>query len=188
MSDAVDNQSPVEARTPPGSRLQREREKRGWSVVDAAERMHLDPWAIEALEANRFESVGPSVFAKGQLRQYAFILGLPSAEILADYEKLRQVSVPAAVAPPPTPKQAMPAMPEVTPAASTRLVAPIGGLVAVALLAAVLLIWKPWRAAPTVDARPVPGTGASGASVSADAPEASAQGAAESTAVRRSPQ
>ena len=44
----------------PGSRLQREREKRGLSVIEAAEKLHLDASVVEALESNRFAAVGPS--------------------------------------------------------------------------------------------------------------------------------
>jgi len=174
VNDASANPCPVDARPAPGSRLQREREKRGWSIVEAAERMHLDPWAIEALEANRFDSVGPSVFAKGHLRQYAIILGVPAGEVLAEYESFRQGST----APPPTaPKEAVPAMPQIAPAAPlSKLLVPIGGgAIAVAVLAGVLLAWKPWRPAPTLDPAPVPSTGAAGASLAQDSVESEPQ-------------
>ena len=174
MTEASDNSGPGTLSLAPGSRLQREREKHGWSLVEAAERMHLDPWAIEALEANRFESVGPAVFAKGHLRQYAIILGVPTAEILSAYEGLRQAAPPATAPAPIDAKAAMPAMPSIAPPTpvTTRLL-PIGGaVITVLVLTGALLTWKAWRPAPAVDPAPLPSAGAAGVALSAAAPSA----------------
>jgi len=72
----------------PGSRLKAERERRGWSTQKAADNLHLDLWVIEGLEADQYERVGPAVYAKGHLRQYAEMLGIPPGEILASYAAL----------------------------------------------------------------------------------------------------
>lgn len=72
----------------PGGMLRAERERRGYSVQHAAEEMHLDVRVIEALEANRFETLGAPVYARGHLRKYATILGLSAATVLARYEAL----------------------------------------------------------------------------------------------------
>ena len=71
---------------PPGSRLKAERERRGLSAQKAADEMHLDRWVIDALEADDYKRIGPSVYAKGHLKKYAALLGLPTAEILAGYD------------------------------------------------------------------------------------------------------
>jgi cytoskeleton protein RodZ len=70
----------------PGSRLKAEREQRGLSAQKAADEMHLDAWVIDALEAGDYARIGPTVYAKGHLRTYAAMLGLPVAEIMADFE------------------------------------------------------------------------------------------------------
>jgi cytoskeleton protein RodZ len=71
---------------PPGSRLKAERERRGLSAQKAADEMHLDRWVIDALETDDYKRIGPSVYAKGHLKKYAALLGLPTAEILAGYD------------------------------------------------------------------------------------------------------
>ena len=69
----------------PGQRLKAERERRGMSTQKAADEMHLDSWVIEALEADDYPRIGPTVYAKGHLKKYASILGLPAAEILSAF-------------------------------------------------------------------------------------------------------
>ena len=75
-----------ESALPPGAKLKAERERRGLSAQKAADEMHLDRWVIDALEANDYKRIGPTVYAKGHLKKYAALLGLPAAEILAGYE------------------------------------------------------------------------------------------------------
>src|ERR1700735_2006530 len=70
----------------PGPALKAERERRGLSAQKAADEMHLDRWVIDALEADDYSRIGPTVYAKGHLKKYAALLGLPAAEILAGYE------------------------------------------------------------------------------------------------------
>ena len=89
----------------PGALLKRERERRALSVEQAAEDLHLDPWIIEAIEANRFQALGAPVYAKGHLRKYATQLALPVDDIVARYDSLQDrptVSdpIPAAIAAP----------------------------------------------------------------------------------------
>src|ERR1700722_2634393 len=73
-----------------GSRLKAERERRGLSPQKAADELHLDGWVIDALEAEDYERIGPSVYAKGHLKRYAALLGLPAEEIMAGYESRAQ--------------------------------------------------------------------------------------------------
>jgi cytoskeleton protein RodZ len=70
----------------PGPQLKAEREKRGMSLQKAADELHLDAWVIEALEAGDYQRIGATVYAKGHLKRYAGLLGLPAAAIMAGYE------------------------------------------------------------------------------------------------------
>jgi cytoskeleton protein RodZ len=129
-------QTPLEAAARPGARLQRARESQGISQQKAAEDMHLDPWVIEALETDSFGKLGAPVYAKGYLKTYAAMLGVPADEIVAAYESGRER--PSAAAPAPTARPA----PQGTP-----IDLPWRGLAAAALFAALAVLvwwWKPW--------------------------------------------
>ena len=58
-----------------GERLRAGRERSGLSIPAAAEKLHLDPKVIEALEADRFAEVGASVYVRGHLKRYADFVG-----------------------------------------------------------------------------------------------------------------
>ncbi|HXC10681.1 MAG TPA: helix-turn-helix domain-containing protein [Steroidobacteraceae bacterium] len=148
-----------------GPRLKAERERRGLSSQKAADELHLDGWVIDALEAENYERIGPSVYAKGHLKRYATLLGLPADEIMAGYESRAQ-------APEPEPVQ--------TPNVRLRTDAPvvsdlpwprIAGSVALLLLILGVLWWKPWHQR----------------SAAVNASTASASGAAESPAAGSAP-
>jgi cytoskeleton protein RodZ len=136
-----------------GPRLKAERERRGLSVQKAADELLLDAWVIDALEADDYERLGPSVYAKGHLKRYAALLGLPSAEIMAAYESR---------SPAPRPSASQPANVRLrtdTPAADQLPWPSIAGLVAAVLLLAGVFWWKPWHqrgpaAGETVAAHP----------------------------------
>jgi cytoskeleton protein RodZ len=76
-----------------GERLRAGRERAGLSVAAAAEKLHLDPKVIEALEADRFAELGASVYVRGHLRRYADFVGEAGAEMVNAYGA-RQVSPP----------------------------------------------------------------------------------------------
>src|SRR5580698_6829475 len=82
-----------------GPRLRAARERRGLSSQKAADELHLDGWVVEALEAEDYDRVGPSVYAKGHLKRYAALLGLPPGDILARYESRTQTPQAAAQQP-----------------------------------------------------------------------------------------
>jgi cytoskeleton protein RodZ len=136
--------------------LQRERERRSLSVIEAAEKLHLDPSVVDALESNRFAAVGPAVFAKGHLKQYAALLDLPASEIMASYEAVLRVapvgapltsgsdSAGDALA---TPFPKMPSLQQLPLLAKLpALSVPVGiALVTLLLGATAVLWWKPWQ-------------------------------------------
>jgi len=74
----------------PGALLRREREARGLTPQQAAEQLTLDVSVVTALEANDFGALGAPVFAKGHLRRYAILLGIPEDDILRDYERSKE--------------------------------------------------------------------------------------------------
>lgn len=111
MNEAQGVPAPPESDSSPGAFLKRERERRALSVEQVAEDLHLDPWIIEAIEANRFQALGAPVYAKGHLRKYATQLALPVDDIVARYDSLHDrpmVSdpIPTAIATPlPAPRR-----------------------------------------------------------------------------------
>jgi cytoskeleton protein RodZ len=141
----------TEAIATTGARLKAERERRGMSSQKAADELHLDGWVIDALEAEDYERIGPSVYGKGHLRRYAALLGLPPAEILAGYESRVQTPKPAASQP------SAVRLRTDAPAVSNLPWPQIVGSIAAILLIAGVLWWKPWhpRGAAPVNAAPM---------------------------------
>jgi hypothetical protein len=119
-----------------GARLQSGRERAGLTVIQAAERLHVDPHVIEALEGERFEELGASVYVRGHLRHYAELVGEPVGEL----QELYAASAHAARQPDLTrvPKREDPA------AASRVLLIP--AVLVVAAVAVIGTAW--WVAAP----------------------------------------
>ena len=72
-----------------GERLAAARRQLKIPLGDVAKALHLDEHKVAALEANRFEIVGPPVFAKGHLRKYAELVGVPIEDMLADSSTAR---------------------------------------------------------------------------------------------------
>lgn len=84
-----------------GGRLAEARHARGISILEIAKELHLDEAKVRALEENRFEVLGAPVFAKGHMRKYAALVGVPIDDILSDYYGLnRSVGAPPVVRPP----------------------------------------------------------------------------------------
>jgi cytoskeleton protein RodZ len=64
-----------------GTRLRAAREKKGLTILQAAEKMHVDAKILESLEAENFAALGAPVYARGHLRHYAELVGEPPAEL-----------------------------------------------------------------------------------------------------------
>ena len=69
-----------------GARLRSAREKRGLSILQAAEKLHVDARVLELLESEDFASLGAAVYARGHLRRYAELLGESPLELQRLYE------------------------------------------------------------------------------------------------------
>lgn len=66
-----------------GMRLRAAREALGLSIEDAAERLRLNAALVLAMEEDRFALLGAPVYARGHLRNYAQLLGVPEREVIA---------------------------------------------------------------------------------------------------------
>ena len=64
-----------------GTRLRAAREKKGLTLLQAAERMHVDARILEWLEAENFAALGAPVYARGHLRHYAELVDESPAQI-----------------------------------------------------------------------------------------------------------
>ena len=66
-----------------GTTLQTEREKRGLTLQDVAERLRISIHVLRALEVGDVDALPHKAYAKGFIRSYATLLGLASDEIEA---------------------------------------------------------------------------------------------------------
>jgi cytoskeleton protein RodZ len=64
-----------------GARLRAAREKKGLTVLQAAEKLHVDARVLEALEAQDFAALGADVYVRGHLRRYADLIGESPGEL-----------------------------------------------------------------------------------------------------------
>ena len=84
----------------PGSTLASARESRGLTPAQAAEQMRLPPETILAMEEGRFGELGPAVFARGHLRKYAAMLGVPADGLITAYDASSQRALEPSLIPP----------------------------------------------------------------------------------------
>lgn len=96
MVDVPQN-APAPTEVSAGRLLQAARERMGLSVQEAADGLNLRPAIIEALEADRYETLPPRTFVKGYLRAYAKLIGLKENDVLAAYEQQQPESTPEAI-------------------------------------------------------------------------------------------
>ena len=68
-----------------GARLRSAREARGLTTLQAAEKLHVDPRILEALEAEDFAALGAAVYVRGHLRRYAELIGEQYSELQGLY-------------------------------------------------------------------------------------------------------
>lgn len=87
-ADSAPAASAGPAQPGPGARLRAAREQRGLALGAVAETLHVAPRMVVAMEANDFGAFDAPVYAKGFLRKYAGVLGLPVEEVLAAYDAL----------------------------------------------------------------------------------------------------
>ncbi len=127
-----------------GQRLAIARRENDISISEIAKELHLDETKVQALEENLFDQLGAPVFAKGHLRKYAELVGVPSDDVLADYYKLNRSAGAPPVVGPKRPK----------PPTDISLGPWIAGIVAVSLIAAVSYWWLNRVPAPASSTTP----------------------------------
>jgi cytoskeleton protein RodZ len=86
MTELVSTQDVEVAPARTGLRLAAARESCGLSVADIARQLKLSPWQIEALEADNYARLPGPVFVRGFLRNYARLVKIDPALLLADAE------------------------------------------------------------------------------------------------------
>lgn len=64
------------------------------TLLQAAEKLHVDPKVLESLEAERFEALGAPVYVRGHLKRYADLVGEQSAQLLETYASITKPSLP----------------------------------------------------------------------------------------------
>lgn len=79
MESVADN--PAQVR-PLGRMLSEERERQGLSRADVAQRLHMSPWQVEALEGGVYERLPRGMFLRGFVRNYARVLHLDPEKVL----------------------------------------------------------------------------------------------------------
>ncbi len=77
-----------------GARLRAAREQRGLTLLQAAERLHVDVRVVQALESEDFAALGAEVYVRGHLRRYADALGESAAELQELYAQAPRPSRP----------------------------------------------------------------------------------------------
>jgi cytoskeleton protein RodZ len=75
-----------------GSRLRAAREKKSLTILQAAEKMHVDARILESLEAEDFAALGAPVYARGHLRHYAELVGESPTELRQLYTDSTQAT------------------------------------------------------------------------------------------------
>jgi cytoskeleton protein RodZ len=121
-----------ESRVGIGARLRAGRERSGLTLLQAAEKLHVDSKVLEALEAEKFDSLGAPVFARGHLRRYAELIGEQAAQLQGLYNESTR--------PPPLPDLTRAPKMRRRPD-SRRLVAPgVAGLIAIAIAGGVWIV------------------------------------------------
>lgn len=75
-----------------GQRLREGRNRRGLSIHDVAEQLHLPLSVVESLEAERFEQLGAPVYVRGHLRAYLRLLDLPEVLLQTALHKVGEAA------------------------------------------------------------------------------------------------
>jgi cytoskeleton protein RodZ len=88
------SESGSDTRSGIGARLRAGRERMGLTLLQAAEKLHVDPKVVESLESERFEVLGATVFVRGHMRRYADLISEPAQPLLDLYTESTQPVAP----------------------------------------------------------------------------------------------
>jgi cytoskeleton protein RodZ len=76
-----------------GAALRAAREEKGWTANDVGSRLRLMSRQVEAIENEEFSKLGPPVFARGFVRNYAKLLGLDPDDLLEQMTRIKTTTV-----------------------------------------------------------------------------------------------
>src|SRR4030095_5364672 len=68
-----------------GARLKAGRERMGLTLLQVAEKLHVDPKVLESLEVDRFEDLGAPVYVRGHIKRYSELVSENGPELLGQY-------------------------------------------------------------------------------------------------------
>jgi cytoskeleton protein RodZ len=102
MTEAVSMVEATDAPARPGLLLAAAREGCALSVADVARQLKLSPWQVEALEADDYRRLPGVVFVRGFIRNYARLVKLDAAPLLAGAEQRLPPATQAAPQMPPS--------------------------------------------------------------------------------------
>lgn len=88
------SESGSDTRSGIGARLRAGRERMGLTLLQAAEKLHVDPKVVEHLETERFDALGAPVFVKGHLKHYAELIGEQPAQLAEIYNAATKPALP----------------------------------------------------------------------------------------------
>jgi cytoskeleton protein RodZ len=77
-----------------GARLRSSREKKGLTVLQAAEKLHVDARLLESLETEQFSTLGAAVYVRGHLRRYADLIGESPTQLQQLYDESTHTAQP----------------------------------------------------------------------------------------------
>lgn len=129
----------------PGQRLRAEREARGISQEDAANRLNLTVTFLQALETDDYDRLPEPTFVRGYIRNYARELDLPADELVSVFSEIMQE------------KEEVPETVEVMPSRRRRWV-PVVSVALVLAVVIVVLVWPQDDGADQGDAAPAAAT------------------------------
>lgn len=85
MTTGGNDTGATEVASSTGEQLRAARVARGWSLQEVAGRLRIRPALVEALEGDDYAPFGATTYARGQLRNYARLLGLDDQVLLQGF-------------------------------------------------------------------------------------------------------
>ncbi len=77
----------------PGKQLSAARAKKNLSLRQVAEKLHLLPVHVEALEDDNYSALNGDIFCRGYLKSYAALLGIDPKPLIDGYLEIRPSAV-----------------------------------------------------------------------------------------------
>jgi cytoskeleton protein RodZ len=134
----------------PGRRLRVQRQSRGLTVEAVATRLHLHPEMVEAIEQDRYDALPEPVFITGYLRNYARLLGIDPAPLIAAFQG-------QAVRQPQGPRSHAIADDQAPDGAGLRVLVSLVSLALIAAVIGIVVMWWQDHASQEADLASAPG-------------------------------